>query len=647
VRALTSPRFLLVASTAVFLVPWLAFPLDEDLRTALLDVSWTLVAWAAAWCALRAARAPGNRHLRTSLLLLAAASFAWGLGQAAWTYLEVVAHDDPFPSVADPFFFLTPPLLAAALAAWPGGVLHRRPLHEWIAPGILALLAAIAGYELLVEPLIGTGGSFDVWLSLAYPAADLVLLAGVVLAIGLRETAERERLLAVGSGVIALLVADAAWQRFSESAVARELGNGAFALAFVLIGAACLMSTTLRRRRLGTASEGGIGTFVALLIGLVMIKELVEDLESTTWIEAVDSFAYGIVIVALVWLSWKAVRMMQRTQDALKHESTLRAATMEASRTGNCLFTVDGDAAFRNGAFAEILGIDGRAPVTWASFIRHLESIARENETLTIAAAPGQSVRCWTTQGRFVEIRIEEIVGGEILVAVDDLTHQQREAATRARFVAEIVGAQEAEARRIAGLLHDDAVQQLTALALRLDLAAMKSGDESLSTLAESANGVTASLRSLLVQLHPAVLESQGLQAAIEVAAGPLRAAGVDVDVAPHDQRHGIEIEQLVYRLVQEAFANALKHARATRVAVEIDRRGDELSVAVVDDGRGFELEELSTAVASGHLGLQLLHERVDLAGGTVEIDSAPGRGTTVAFSVPLLEGALAGEIAA
>jgi signal transduction histidine kinase len=646
-RALTSPRSVLVAPTVLFVAAWLAFPLPEDVRTATMDVAWFLVAAAAGWCAWRASRSRANRHLRASLQLIAAASLAWAIGQALWTYFEVVAGTDPFPSLADPFFLLTPPLLAAALVAWPGGALHRRPLHEWIAPAILALLASIAGYELLVEPLIATGGGFDVWLSLAYPVADLVLIAGVVLALGLREVAERERLLTVASGILALLVADAAWQRFAESAVARELANGAFTLAFVLVGAACLLQPTLSRRRLATASEGGIGTFVALLIGLVMIKELVEDLENTTSLEAADSFGYGVVVVALVWLSWKAVRMMQRTQDALTHESTLRAATMEASRTGNCLFTVDGDAAFRNGAFAEILGLDALAPVTWASFVSHLQSIARENESLAIAAAPGQSVRCWTTHGRFVELRIEEIVGGEILVSVDDLTHQQREAATRARFVAEIVGAQEAEARRIAGLLHDDAVQQLTALALRLDLAAMKSGDDSLGALAESANGVTASLRSLLVQLHPAVLESQGLRAAIEVAAAPLRGAGVRVAVAQHDERHGIEIEQLAYRLVQEAFANALKHAHATDVRVQIERRGADLRVSVTDNGCGFDLAELSTAVASGHLGLQLLQERVDLAGGTVEIVSAPGRGTTVAFAVPLFQTSLAEEIAA
>ena len=137
------------------------------------------------------------------------------------------------------------------------------------------------------------------------------------------------------------------------------------------------------------------------------------------------------------------------------------------------------------------------------------------------------------------------------------------------------------------------------------------------------------------MQLHPAVLESQGLRAAIEAAAAPLRAADVSVEITDYHDRHPIEIEQLAYRLVQEAFANTLKHSRARAVRVSIEHRGDRLHVSVADDGVGFDTAELKTALARGHLGLQLVRERVELAGGKVEISARRRAGTRVAFALP------------
>lgn len=208
----------------------------------------------------------------------------------------------------------------------------------------------------------------------------------------------------------------------------------------------------------------------------------------------------------------------------------------------------------------------------------------------------------------------------------------ERERATRDRFLAEVVRAQDLEARRIAELLHDDAVQRLTALGLRLELAAMRSGEQSLKELATEAGAVTASIRRLLVDLHPAVLETRGIAAAVDGAAESLRAAGVEVAVGPLDLRLVPEHEHLAYRLVQEALANALAHADASRVEVVFEADSGTFRCRVDDDGRGFA----AGAVAEQSMGLHLARERIDLAGGAFAIGARKAGGTSFSFELPL-----------
>lgn len=216
------------------------------------------------------------------------------------------------------------------------------------------------------------------------------------------------------------------------------------------------------------------------------------------------------------------------------------------------------------------------------------------------------------------------------------LSDQERERATRDRFLAEVVRAQDLEARRIAELLHDDAVQRLTALGLRLELAAMRSGEPALRDLAAEAGAITGSIRRLLVDLHPVILESQGIAAAVDGAAEPLRAAGLEVAVAPMELRLVPEHEHLAYRLVQEALANVVAHAEASRIEVSFAADGTTFRCRVDDDGRGLEDSVVEHAVANGSMGLHLVRERIDLAGGSFEIGAREGGGTTFSFALPL-----------
>lgn len=300
---------------------------------------------------------------------------------------------------------------------------------------------------------------------------------------------------------------------------------------------------------------------------------------------------------------------------------------LETSRTGLCLFGGDGSARFCNSAFVRLLDFRAGEDVTWPAFLGRLGR----------AAPPGHEFTFWTPQGLFLNVRVSALHTKDLLVSVDDLTLQERERVTRDRFMAEVVAAQEREARRISELLHDDAVQQLTALGLQLELAAQTGESGALEAAAATTNIITASLRRLVVELHPAVLESQGLSAAIEASAASLRVQGVAVDIAYFEHRLPAETELSAYRIVQEALANVLRHAKAERVDVELTLAEGTLRGRVRDDGVGFERELLETAVGDGHLGLHLVRERVEMGGGCFLLESRPGAGTTFSFELPVV----------
>lgn len=200
--------------------------------------------------------------------------------------------------------------------------------------------------------------------------------------------------------------------------------------------------------------------------------------------------------------------------------------------------------------------------------------------------------------------------------------------------------AAEEERARWARELHDDTLQALGALRLLLAGAA-RSGDE--ATLRESVGRAVGqleqdirSLRMLVTELRPAALDELGLAPALEALADRFGAvAGVRIDArAELGERLEGEVETTVFRIVQEALSNAARHAGADHVEVRVAVDGDQVTVRVRDDGRGFDPE----APARG-FGLTGMHERIVLAGGDLRIDSAPGEGTLVLASVPVSAG--------
>jgi len=200
----------------------------------------------------------------------------------------------------------------------------------------------------------------------------------------------------------------------------------------------------------------------------------------------------------------------------------------------------------------------------------------------------------------------------------------------------------ENERRRWARELHDDTLQGLAAV--RISLAtALQSKGERREALIESAaeeamaqlEGQINELNRLINDLRPAALERLGLTGALQALAEETAArSGVEVEVAIEiEEAPGGDEERLVYRLVQEALTNVVKHASASRVEVSVRQEGGRIEIAIHDDGGGFD-----PAASSGGRGLTGMRERIELLGGRIDVTSAPGDGTEIAASVPLSE---------
>jgi signal transduction histidine kinase len=239
-------------------------------------------------------------------------------------------------------------------------------------------------------------------------------------------------------------------------------------------------------------------------------------------------------------------------------------------------------------------------------------------------------------------------VAGVISVAVDitDLERVERE---RRELLHQLITAQESEQRRLAGNLHDDAIQALSAarmhlslLEVAMDKLAVDAEGELRCTakqVQENLDHGLAAARTFLFDLRPPLLDREGLAPALGQQLDKLaqrRACRTEFHWEV-DRRLDPDLEVLVFRVVQEALANVTKHADASTVRVAGGLRDGLLEVEVADDGVGFDQAEArERAMATGHLGLRSMAERLEAAGGGMVVDAAPGRGARVRLRLPL-----------
>jgi len=229
--------------------------------------------------------------------------------------------------------------------------------------------------------------------------------------------------------------------------------------------------------------------------------------------------------------------------------------------------------------------------------------------------------------------RVAEQFAARASVAVDLTRRVARDSLRR------VVAGQEIERRRLARELHDETGQALTSILLRpRPVEEAQSGEQTREAAAQLRELVVDTLqdvRRLAVQLRPKALDDFGLVAALERLVETLSEAtgiGIELEAQLGDERLPTEVETALYRIVQEALTNIVKHAQARRASVLLVRRAGTVKAVIEDDGDGFRVDE----VREDAVGLIGIRERVALHDGRLTVESSPESGTTLVVEVPL-----------
>ncbi len=230
----------------------------------------------------------------------------------------------------------------------------------------------------------------------------------------------------------------------------------------------------------------------------------------------------------------------------------------------------------------------------------------------------------------------------------DRIRENQRQREEDLRRYAQLTQrAQEDERRRISRELHDDICQRLTALNIQMNVIEDSVGDNKkisvrrLKSVRKEINNLISEVRSISYNLRPSALDHFGLVTALRLLCSEFeKLHGIqiqfDTDVPPH-KRFDPDMEIALYRIAQEALTNCGKHAKAKAAYLKLAETKDELSVSFKDNGVGFSVADyLDPRATDRHFGVINMRERTELLGGKFEIESSPGKGTSIRANVPL-----------
>ena len=213
----------------------------------------------------------------------------------------------------------------------------------------------------------------------------------------------------------------------------------------------------------------------------------------------------------------------------------------------------------------------------------------------------------------------------------------------RDRLMVKLISTKEEEQRHVARELHDDTSQALATLIVTLGAITRTTEEATTREHLQDARGqivdALENVKRIIRDLRPRLLDDLGLQSAIQWyltercsdngLKGSLHVFGDEKSLDPRTETD-------VYRVVQEALNNVVRHSGATCAWVNLSWHRDVLSIEVMDNGQGFSVDEMLDGSASG-LGLLGMHERVDILGGTISVDSKLGHGTTVHVDIPIV----------
>jgi PAS domain S-box-containing protein len=226
-----------------------------------------------------------------------------------------------------------------------------------------------------------------------------------------------------------------------------------------------------------------------------------------------------------------------------------------------------------------------------------------------------------------------------------DVTEDKRIQRNLISHLQQVVRAQEEERKRIARELHDDTAQILGSLSREVDNFIRKKSyllpDEVafLKYLREQLNRGLQEVHRFSQDLRPSVLDDLGLSPALKSLVAKMKErSGIDVElrVVGRQRRFAPEVELLVFRIVQEALNNVKRHSNASKACVVVAFAEGRTRLTISDNGQGFELpRRTDDFLQCGKLGLAGMQERARLLGGTMEVHSAPGDGTTIILEIP------------
>ncbi|MEW5956303.1 MAG: ATP-binding protein [Chloroflexota bacterium] len=267
-----------------------------------------------------------------------------------------------------------------------------------------------------------------------------------------------------------------------------------------------------------------------------------------------------------------------------------------------------------------------------------------QDQVLGELALFNRSPRQWADQDVYLLTTIGYEMGmgianARLFAAVEQQSRQLQTLSMR------LVEAEEAERRRLARELHDQVGQSLTAMGINLDimrtLLPTDIPEELISRLEDMRRLVTQTtkrVRQVMVDLRPEMLDDYGILAALHWSAERFtQRTGISAKVEGEEaaSRLPMQVENVLYRVAQEALTNVAKHAQATRVTVNLKVDSDMVTLVVTDDGVGFTPGRRTCLDEGQHWGLELMAERVEGMRGRFCLESAPGQGTRISVEVP------------
>jgi signal transduction histidine kinase len=280
-------------------------------------------------------------------------------------------------------------------------------------------------------------------------------------------------------------------------------------------------------------------------------------------------------------------------------------------------------------------GIERSSLAMLERFVGHA-ALALRNAWLTEERdAQLERIRQLERELRSHNAELEERVAERTVELRETIAVLRETDALRRRLLDHVVRAAEEERRRIANDIHDDPVQKMVALKMRLELLAKAHTDDpDVARARQAVEGAIHSMRHLLFDLRPPVLDEAGFDEAVryllERAELPF-AWSVEGAIEPDPPE---QTRVILYRIAQEAVTNAKKHSEAAHLRVRLGAREGGAWMEIADDGVGFVPHE-AVASAPGHLGLASMRERAEMAGGSCDLRSLPGGGTTLEVWLP------------